>query len=215
MNQQRSHSSLLAVVQSVASAVRCEGKLGRRLLQPSIAAALKAASFEVDQEDQRGFLASGMSPWRSKDTGLPEITTSRRRLDLVVYIQDRPIALIETESDLDDLRPPGVVNRRSGHYDVHSISSDAQGRPFESYKSLERMAAAAFYAAVAQSSGSYPSPAEGCRLLEGIRSDAPDEHNPHALLLVLVSGRVRANDPSLLEPRLKALGAYLVAANAA
>lgn len=210
MTHHHSTASLVALIQSAVSAVRCDGKVGRRLLQPSIAAALRQAEFDVDEEDERGFMAPGMPPWRSKATGLPAATRSRRRIDLVVYSEGQPVALIETESDLAHLRKPGIVSTASGRYDVQSIAFDADGRPFESYMSLERMAAAAFYAAVSRSSGSYPSPAEGCRLLERIRSDRPEDHNPDGLLMVLVAGRVRAADPALLAARLQALGAHLV-----
>jgi hypothetical protein len=125
-------------------------------------------------------------------------------IDLVVYSPSGiPLALIETESDLDDLRLEGTSKRR-GHYDVHSIASSEVGGPFSSYKSLERMAAAAYYhkhrdlgeAAVAR--------------LETLASNAPADHNPAGLELFLVVGRCRQSDRSILAPRLESLGAQLI-----
>jgi hypothetical protein len=68
----------------------------------------------------------------------------RRKIDIVVRAGQQPIALIEIESDLNDLKKSGVTNR-NGHYDVFSIAKSADGAYFDSYKPLERMAAAAFY----------------------------------------------------------------------
>ena len=59
--------------------------------------------------------------------------------------QGSVVCLIETESDLNDLREQGVSGR-SGHYDVLSVARRDDGTWFHSYKSLERMAAAAWYA---------------------------------------------------------------------
>lgn len=204
------HSHIIRLVQQTLSRVDTTGKAGRRTLQPGIAAALRAAGFNADEEDKGLVMATGMYPWRAKETGLPEPTASRRRIDVVVYHAEQPIAFIETESDLDDLRPPGTTNRRNGHYDVHSIAKGVDGKSYESYKSLERMAAAAFYWAHAKSTGTYPSPQLGLTLLEAIRSNGAPEHNPAGLLLVLVSGRCRTQDPAILAPRLNSLGAHLL-----
>lgn len=150
-----------------------------------------------------------MAVWRSRDNDSVEATPGRRRIDLVVYDDARPVALVETESDLNDLRIGGT-SRRSGHYDVFSIARSAHGRPFDSYKSLERMAAAAFYWYRAQQLGGYPSPQEGVALLEGVRSDSPEHHNPGKLGLFLVSGTIRPQDRGILDRRLRALGAQLL-----
>src|ERR1700675_3941689 len=47
--------------------------------------------------------------------------------------------------------------RRDRHYDVWSIDRNEDGTYFDSYKSLERMAAAAFYWYLFRKTGRYPS----------------------------------------------------------
>lgn len=134
------HARVISVVRDALRGLNASGKPGRELLQLAISSALSSAGNVADQEDFREFLGRGMYPWRNKDTGLAEPTADRRRIDIVVYGTGSPVALIETESDLEDLRAPGIVNRRNGHYDVHSLASNAAKAPFKSYKSLERMA---------------------------------------------------------------------------
>jgi len=207
------HDLILATVGAAIQSLKIVGKTGKSLLQPSIARELQARNLVADQEDTRGFMAPGMCAWRSKDTGLPEPTTSRRRIDIVVYSGSDPVALIETESDLDDLRPPGTINRRDGHYDVHSLASTRSATHFESYKSLERMAAAAFYWSLAKPTGRYPTAEAGVSAIQKIASDRPSDHNPGGLLLILVSGRCRPKDRSILSPRLASLGAHLICAS--
>lgn len=87
-------------------------------------------------------------------------TRARRIIDLVVYRSGSPVALIEAESDLNDLVNSGTT-RRNGHYDVASIGRSANGANFNSYKSLERMASAAFYFSWHNNAGTYPEPLVG------------------------------------------------------
>ncbi len=192
-----------------AKSVTVEGKSGTRLLQPSLAGVLRAGGFVADEEDSRQVLRAGMPVWRSKESGQVEPTTNRRRIDIVVYDDSRLVALVETESDLNDLRSSGVT-RRSGHYDVASIARAESGTYFDSYKSLERMAAAAYYHHVQATSGEYPSSDAGVRSLASLRSSEPAIHNPSGLALILVSGTCRAGDRGILAPRLASLGAELV-----
>jgi len=188
------------------------GKTGRRVLQPAIGNALSDAGYEIDFEDSLGFLASGLPVWRSKDTGAIEPTATRRKIDIVVYTKGRAVALIETESDLNDLRSTGVSSR-SGHYDVFSIARSADGGFFHSYKSLERMAGAAFYAHIAaMNNGDVPTGTDLIKYLECIASNSVSDHNPSELHLLLVSGRCRAMHRGVLLPRLKSLSASLVCA---
>lgn len=200
---------VLDAIRAAIHSIDIRGKCGRDQLQPLIARELAAQSFMVDMEDARQFLSRGMPVWRSKDTGLIEETSGRRRVDIVVYVEAAPVALVETESDLDDLRLTGVT-KRNGHYDVYSIARDSSGRYFNSYKSLERMAAAAFYWAHAAREGVYPDPAAGSQLLEEVISDDPDHHNPAKLALVLVSGSCRGIDKEILQHRLRSLDADLI-----
>jgi hypothetical protein len=160
--------------------------------------ALAASGLDVDFEDSQGFLRAGESVWRDKHSGRVAATHGRRRIDLVLRDGGRVIALVETESDLNDLRESGASNR-SGNYDVYSIARNAAGAWFDSYKSLERMGAAAFYAAGGTQSD-----------LERLASDDPDDHNPAGLGIFIVTGLSRARDRRILAPRLSALGARLL-----
>jgi hypothetical protein len=198
-----------ALVKSAVSLTPVRGKQGRDLLQGLVANHISQAGLVADLEDQGQFLQSGMPVWRSKDTGQVELTPGRRLTDIVVYDQRKPIALIEIESDLNDLRRTGVTNR-NGHYDVHSIARDANGSFFHSYKSLERMAAAAMYHALFTESGAYPTSDQGVSRLQKLASDDPSDHNPMALELILVSGSCRSYDREVLAKRLQSLGAQLI-----
>ncbi len=178
--------------------LRVTGKIGKSLLQPRIADVLTKAGYDVDVEDLRCFLPGGLPVWRDKADGKVVATPGRRRIDLVVRNEERVVALIETESDLNDLRETGVSGR-SGNYDVFSIAQTAKGGYFHSYKSLERMAAAAWYAAGKSQSG-----------LERLTSDAATDHNPLGIGIILVTGFSRSVDRAVLAPRLASLGAKLI-----
>jgi hypothetical protein len=186
------------------STVEVAGKLGKAVLQPLIGRRVEEAGYLVDLEDRRGFLPANLPVWRDRTAGTIEQTTRRRLIDLVIYSPiGAPVALIETESDLDDLRLNGTSSRR-GHYDVHSIALDGRGQPFNSYKSLERMGAAAYYHA-------YPGLGEAAvARLQTLVSDVQADHNPAGLQLLLVVGRCRPSDRSILAPRLNSLGAQLL-----
>ena len=138
-------NSILQLIRSGTASMPISGKVGQRLLQPKIAQVLSASGYDVDVEDTRGFFPPGLPAWRDKQTFEVVPTSGRRRIDLVVRKNEEVVALIEAESDLNDLREHGVSGR-SGHYDVFSIASQADGTWFDSYKSLERLAAAAWYA---------------------------------------------------------------------
>jgi hypothetical protein len=191
-----------AIVEAL-KGVTVVGKMGKRILHPKIGSAIKDAGFVVDYEDTRGFLAAGLPVWRSKDNGLIEGTSGRRLVDLVVYdLNDGVVALVEIESELGDLKAERVT-KRNGHYDVFSIAQNASGFHFDSYKSLERMAAAAFY----HSSGADKPTA--IAQLSALSSNDPRVRNPTGLGLFLVSGKVRPQDPGILRSRLLSLNAVL------
>jgi hypothetical protein len=196
-------------IEGCVAGLSVSGKMGKSILQPAIAAALRTAGFTADEEDTRQLLRSGMPVWRSKDNGTVVPTKGRRRVDIVVYKSSQLVAMIETESDLGDLRLSGVT-KRNGHYDVASIAKSADGTHFDSYNSLERMASAAFCWGVFRSTGQYPSPEQATELLETIRSDDPLQHNPAQVPLFLVSGSCRTLDRSVLSRRLASLSATLV-----
>ncbi len=186
-------------------------KTGISQLQPQIAARLRAEGLIADEEDSRQFLKSRMPVWRNKDDNEIVPTRARRKIDIVVYDNDELVALIETESSLDDLRVDGVSSRR-GHYDVFSIARDENGHWFHSYNSLERMAAAAHFYHHSLTVGTYPTSDEGIQMLESLQSDKIETHNPAGIPMYLVSGKVRDRDPEIIEKRLSSVGAVLMCA---
>lgn len=193
-------TELEALIRESIQSLAVAGKCGKSILQPRVAEYLSRNGFDVDIEDRRVFLPACMPVWRDKDSQRVEKTTLRRRIDIVVRQNARVVALIETESDLDDLREYGV-SRRRGHYDVYSIARGASGSWFHSYKSLERMAAAVFYASGGTLAG-----------LEQLHSDLIDDHNPQHIALFLVTGRSREADRRILSPRARSLGARIISA---
>ena len=186
-------------------------KAGKSLLQPTVALALRKAGFTADEEDSGQLLRSGMPVWRSKDDNTVVPTKGRRRVDIVVYRNSDLVALIETESDLNDLRVNGVT-KRNGHYDVASVARGNDGTYFNSYNSIERMAAAAFYWDALCRNGFYPSPQRAVEMLEAVMSDESRDHNPGQIPLFLVSGFCRRHDREILSRRLTSLGAILICA---
>ena len=121
-----------------------KGKIGKQLHKDIAIALERRTDFKIDKEDTAQFLRARMPVWRDKKSCEIEPTASQRKIDIVVYNANFLIALIEVESDLNDLQLSGVSNRNR-HYDVFSIAKSANGQYFHSYKSLERMAAAAMY----------------------------------------------------------------------
>ena len=198
------------IIQTALVELSVVGKCGQSIPQPKIASALTHAGYDADKEDSGVFLRAGMPVWRSKDTGEIAVTKARRKIDIVVRQNDRPIALIETESDLNDLRNKGVT-RRNGHYDVHSIARASDGKYFDSYKSLERMAAAAYYFHLRESSKSDVTLKIAIDRISAIRSDNSADHNPMEIPLFLVTGTCRKNDREILSQRLISLNAHLIA----
>lgn len=181
-------------------------KIGNQL-QRQVGALLATRGFVVDVGDTRCFLKRGMPVWRSKHSGEIAPSAARRIIDLVIYSASGDLlALIETESDLDDLRLSGVT-QRNGNYDVFSIARNYQGGHFNSYNSLERMAAAVSYRH-SEITGRIDNFVD---ILSNIASDSPGDHNPLDVGIFLVTGRYRPQDPAILEPRLKSLNARLIA----
>jgi hypothetical protein len=187
------------------------GKTGQKILQPRLVEALNNAGYQADKEDGGVFLSPFMPVWRSKETNEIEKTKARRKIDIVVRSAGRPVALIETESDLNDLNPLRVT-RRNGHYDVVSIAKSNDGEHFESYKSLERMAAAAHYFYLREVTQRTLTTHELVTRLESIRSDSPTDHNPSQISLFLVTGSSRERDKEILSRRLFSLNAELISA---
>jgi len=186
-------SAIDAAIRSALRGISVSGKAGEKVLKGATERAIVAAGLGVDVEDTRQFLRAGLPVWRSRDSGEVQPTELRRRIDLVVCESDFPIALVEIESDLGDL-------------------GRNEGRFFDSYKSLERMAAAALYWHHLETSGSYRTPEEGAALLSAIASDSASVHNSGSVPLFLVSGRCRPQDQEILDLRLRSLGAVLTCA---
>jgi hypothetical protein len=206
--------AILSCIWKVAGPLRTSGKkCGKRILQPKIAEALRHEGFGVDEEDTRQILRFGMPVWRDKKSGeiVATKTRGRRKIDIVVYDGSRPVAFIETESDLNDLRENGVSNR-NGHYDVDSIARSAEGRFFPSYNSIERMAAASFFFFLKQRDGEYPTQISACDELAALVSSDASVHNPANLALILVTGFCRSADRRILQARLTSLDAQLICA---
>lgn len=114
------------LVRAALKPIEVSGKMGESVLKRTVADVLRGAGFTPDVEDKAQLLREGMPVWRTKDSGLIEETRGRRRIDIAVYHGDELAGLIETESDLDDLRENGV-STRSGHYDVFSIAQSREG----------------------------------------------------------------------------------------
>jgi hypothetical protein len=168
--------------------------------------------YDADMEDSRMFLKPGMPVWRSKHDKEIKYPKPRARLkiDIVVYKSNIPIALIEVESDLDDLRIKGVTNRDNGYnYDVYSIAKKRNGKYFDSYKSLERMTAAAFYFYLSQEQG-IENNNEAIKTLEKISSDDIDDHNPSNFPLYLITDKCTSTHREILDERLKVTGAEFI-----
>jgi hypothetical protein len=191
-------------------------KEGKRKVCRSVRNALEKAGYVVKEEDSLCFLRAGMRIWRrySNDGLIVEETRRRRLIDLVVYDHSNnctPLALVEVESDLAHMG--SKTNKlRKGSYAVASIARDARGQPFNSYNSVERMAAAAQYWAMQQASidHHYPTPDEGEKHLQAICSDSPAEHNPTSIRLFLVSHFAKREHAKSLEPRLDSLRMGLI-----
>ncbi len=209
VSKMTNNQDLTELISQWACGINVSGKMGKKVLQPSLANSLRLSGYLCDEEDQSGLLKGGMPVWRNKNNGEVEPTISRRRIDIIVYRQSRLVALIETESDLNDLRASGVT-RRNGHYDVASIARSSCGTHFDSYKSLERMASAAFFWNQSVISGRYPLPAEATAALEAIKSDDSADHNPAGIPLYLITGASRFLDSKILAPRLRSLSAHLI-----
>ena len=191
--------NLERIIRSGVKSFSVERKSGNKL-QGYVRELLASAGYEVDLEDKRGFLQWAEPVWRDKRTREIVPTPGRRRIDIVVResLNGPVVALIEIESDLNDLRAFGV-SKKPGTYDVLSISRDQAGQWFNSYKSIERMAAAAFYCA----GGTLQD-------LESLSSNSPEDHNPTGLGILVVTGISRAIDRKILAPRLGSLGARLI-----
>jgi len=200
------------IIRTALLPLKISGKSGQKILQPVIADAINNAGYEADKEDGGIFLRAAMPVWRSKNTGAIEITKTRRKIDIVVKSKGQPIALIETESDLNDLKRDGIT-RRNGHYDVFSIAKSGKCLHFDSYKSLERMAAAACYFHLQQTMANELSPEAAVTLIEAISSDQPSDHNPTNIAMFLVTGSSRQQDKEILRPRLLSLNAQLISAS--
>jgi len=193
------------IARTTVSDVFIRDKIGRGVLQPKICEALRRAGYVVAPEDSDHFLKRGMPVWRNKKDQQIEVTKGRRAIDLVVYLNEEVVALIETESDLDNLREHGFSGKGDG-YDVYSIARNEDGSFFHSYKSLERMAAAAYYHHLSKTQQTR----DPVQVLEGLMSESPTVHNPEELPLLLISGQCRSRDRRILSPRLKSLGARLI-----
>jgi hypothetical protein len=108
---------------------------------------------------------------------------------------------------LNDLQLSGISNR-NGHYDVYSIAKSASGQFFHSYKSLERMAAAAAYHHLLTHDHTYPLPEYAAKHLEAISSNDPLRHNPSSMPMFLITGSCKKSE--ILDARMKSLDAEMI-----
>jgi CRISPR-associated protein Cas1 len=201
-------------------------------LRPLLAVRL-AARFTVRRNDPVVPLPIAM--WRP--VGLP-VTGPRRRMNRVDFVlrrRGRLCGLVAVVADLADLRPC-ARGRRTVRQTVCSLARAADGRPFFSCQPLERLAVAAYAWArlrsphtsldaetlftadtshrLADTSRRTAHASLGAETLRAellaLRSDAPADHNPAGLALVLVAARAGRAGAALLAPRLASLGARLL-----
>jgi hypothetical protein len=83
-------------------------KSGKQLHKDVAAALERRTNFTIVKEDTTQFLRPRMPVWRDKKTCEIEPTANQRKIDIVVYEASLPIALIEVESDLNDLQLSGI-----------------------------------------------------------------------------------------------------------
>jgi hypothetical protein len=183
-------------------------KKGDSVVHPEVLLALTQAGYDVDNKDSRCFLQKRMPAWQRCSNGgyNVECPIGRLQIDLVVYDRSDlsiPVALVEVESDLADMGT-------KGDYTVASIAKDAEGQPFDGYKSVERMAAAVQFRAMEEAIGHYPTPLEGLQRLQAIRSDDLTEHNPVGMSLFLACYKAERKRVQLLQRRLDSLGVQLL-----
>lgn len=187
------------------------GEKKQKQMTDALVGVLQSSGYLVDPQDRGHFFDSGLPAWRSKHDDLVVETLTRRKIDLVVYESEQIKALIEIESDLNDLREVGVSKRGfPNNYDVFSIAKDKNGSWYHSYHSLERMAVAAFCYSEKASGRPISSHSTLVRGLECICSDRPDLHNPANIPIILVSVKCRSKDARILAPRLHSLNAKLL-----
>jgi len=176
-------------------------KSSEAILAPAISAAIRQAGYLVDEKDSRGILPSGVPVWRYPE-GI-EQTTLRRKIDIVVYDGDTVAALIESEDDIADVRFDG----KHARYFVQSLAMSMSGNSFSSYKSVERMAVAAYGLATGFENI--------LNRLSNLQSDELEKHNPKKIPMFVVLacgwGRARTRErAALLEARLKTLGTRII-----
>jgi hypothetical protein len=201
-------TELSNIIKKWAKKITVQGKMGRDIMQPSLSQHLEQCGYDICMEDSRQFLRAKMPVWRKKYEKEIEETIARRKIDIIVYSSNKPIALIEIESDLKHARDTEVT-KSNKRYDVFSIAKNGNGVYFNSYKSLERMAAAAFYYHLSQESETI-NDKEAVTSLESISSDNCEDHNPIGIPLFLVIGTCQTKHKIILAERLKATGAELI-----
>jgi hypothetical protein len=77
-----------------------------------------------------------------------------------------------------------------------------------SYKSLERIAAAAAYHYLLTHDHTYPLPEYAAKHLEAISSNDPLRHNPSSMPMFLITGSCKKSE--ILDARMKSLDAELI-----
>jgi len=190
------------VIKTVRNHQMLAGRGSEARLVPALTSALLAAGYMAAKYRIPGLVQIARHP----DTG-HLLEPKMRTIDIAVSLNGRPVAFIESEPDVNDAVDYGVARLRRGgdsNYAVDSIARRADGRPFRSYLSLERMAFAAF-------SNANPR-LDNNGIVENltrIRSDDPSVHNPETFSLYLVLERP---DPKIeiLDDRLNSLGCALV-----
>lgn len=169
-------------------------------LDPALIAALQSAGYMAMKHPLPGPITLGRAPENDADLRTP---LSRAIADIGIWRDSKLVGIIECEHDLNWVVPRGGKTPGSSaapRYTMSSIARGANGDPFASYSSLERMA----YIANWKGSAS-----ETFAVLDRICSDDPLAHNPSNLTLVLVTERNDAKG-EILTPRLRSLGASLL-----
>ena len=162
---------------------------------PKLTSALNAAGFAATKYRIPGPISLGRAP----ETGQLRPTQAFAEADIGIYRDGELVGILESEHDLAWVVPHGGRTPGSSgapRYTMSSLALSANGVPFASYAPLERMAY------IGQWQGDASATAA---LLQSIRSDEPETHNPKNIAFFLISEKVDSKS-RVIQPRMLSLG---------
>ncbi len=177
-------------------------KTGSRVLHPLILQRLNDNGLDATKEFRElNVHGPAWRYWKSEE--IVPAPAGWKSVDVKVTYQGAIVALVEIESDLDDLpaNPGEYPRNRNGSYAVKSLARNKGGDSFESYHPLERMAVAAI---------AWAGQASDAHSMAQIKGNSPAVHNPSGLPLFVAVERCRSNDLVILKPRLLSLKAEIL-----